>query len=103
LGKFEDLLGTVNDSDGPVGVRNSDVSGAEPALCIEALFGNLLLLEVALEDVRSQHLDFTSRVRLVRGEVVHIWNVSESKLVAFDWASDMAQVRVCDIGTGGGS
>src|SRR5205823_1425066 len=53
----DQLAGAPGDGEVAVGAAPAEVAGVEPAISVERLGGRLGELPVALEDVRSPHLD----------------------------------------------
>lgn len=103
LRQFHDHLCTINDGNTSVFVGFADISSVEPALFIEGFLGDLREQVVALEDVGSSDLNLSTGVRLVGREVVHVRNVLQSNLSAFNRSSNVTEVRVIFLGSGGSS
>jgi len=65
LRKLENVLGSVNNLYGPVGVKHSYVSCLEPTIFVEGLVCLVLTLVVSTENSGSLHAELTSRVRFI--------------------------------------
>lgn len=103
LRQFHDHLCTINDGNTSVFVGFADISSVEPALFIEGFLGDLREQVVALEDVGSSDLNLSTGVRLVGREVVHVRNVLQSNLSAHNRSSNVTEVRIFFLGSGGSS
>ena len=94
LRKFEYVLGAVNDLDCAVREDLGNITSSEPALFIKCFCCLVVTEEVALENRRTLHANFTSRVRLVGGQVLHFRNIFKSNSQIINWSTDMTSVWV---------
>ena len=92
LGKFEDVLCSVDDLDGTIWSNLADISGSEPS--VGKAFGSLLLiLVVARHDRGTPEADLTLGVGAiwVIVYIAHLRNVSQSNLDVLKRTSDDAR------------
>ena len=78
LRKLEDVLASVKDLDGSVGVDNADIASVQVALSIDCLGGLVWSHKVTGCDARTANTDLTARERFVSNTVVHIRQVLQA-------------------------
>src|SRR3989338_5512237 len=81
LRELEDVLLTIDDGEGTIGIHETNISSVEPPIDIDSLFGLVRLVIVPVEDVGSANENLSSG-RVIGGEIVHVGDVFELDLGA---------------------
>lgn len=66
LRQLEQVFLSVDNLEATLRIKETDVTGVQPAILIDGFFRVLLILVIALEDVFASNQNFTSWVWLVR-------------------------------------
>jgi len=98
LGKLENVFGAVNNFDRTVGENLANVTRVEPSILIKGFFVLIRALVVPRGHVTSKKLDFSTRVRLVGGEILHLRKIFQSELGAFQNSANMSSPGVFSLG-----